>query len=70
MAMGMPSEDMVLGYYAGYDSGAAELPECHKDASPAFKHGWLNGRDDRIGKPRERADVLKRRAKMMGSYFT
>ena len=58
-------DEMVDGYMAGYGSGAPDLPECHKDRSPQFRHGWLNGRDDRIGKPREKADTLKRRAGMI-----
>lgn len=56
---------MVCGYLAGYDSGSAELPECYKDKSAAFKHGWLNGRDDRLGQPHEKASVLRRRADMI-----
>jgi hypothetical protein len=56
---------MVVGYLAGLSSGSSILPDCHRANSPQFKHGWLNGRDDRIGKPRERADVLRRRADMM-----
>lgn len=56
---------MMDGYFAGLDSGSYELPECQKDKSAAFKHGWLNGRDDRLGKPRDRADVLRRRARMI-----
>lgn len=58
-------DEMVAGYRAGYQSEAPELPECHKDRAPQFKHGWLNGRDDRIGKPRERYGVLRRRADMI-----
>lgn len=59
------SDEMVEGYLAGYKSGSYELPECHKDKSPAFKHGWLNGRDDGIKQPRDRASVLKARAEMI-----
>lgn len=58
-------DEMVAGYMAGFRSRSDELPDCHKDKSPGFRHGWLNGRDDRNGKPRERADVLRRRAEMM-----
>lgn len=61
----MKLDDMVAGYLAGLDSGAMELPDCHKEKSPAFKHGWLNGCDDGIGCPREKAQVLRRRADMI-----
>lgn len=57
--------EMNRGYLAGRESGAATLPDCHAAASPAFKHGWLNGRDDRLGQPRERASVLRARADMI-----
>ena len=57
--------EMVRGYFDGFGSGSAELPECHAKRSRAYRHGWLNGRDDQIGRPRERADVLRRRAAMI-----
>jgi hypothetical protein len=57
--------EMVRGYWLGRVSGFAALPDCHALASPAFKHGWLNGRDDRLGLPRERASVLIARADMI-----
>ena len=60
-------DEMVRGYMAGFCSGAMELPACHEKRSAAFRHGWLNGRDDRIGKPRAKADVLRRRAAMIES---
>lgn len=58
-------DEMVRGYMAGLDSGAIELPACHLSEPIAFRHGWLNGRDDRIGQPRELADTLRRRANMI-----
>ncbi|MFB6649952.1 hypothetical protein ACFTQ9_21165 [Bacillus velezensis] len=57
--------EMVDGYMAGFSSGAMSLPDWHKGRSAAFKHGWLNGRDDRISKPRERYSVLRARADMI-----
>lgn len=61
----MVISDMVEGYLAGLHSESIDLPECHAKKSPSFKHGWLNGRDDRQGTPRERFDVLRRRANMI-----
>lgn len=62
MNVGRALIEMVDGYRAGMKSGSDELPECHKAKSAAFRHGWLNGRDDRLQHPRESADVLRRRA--------
>jgi hypothetical protein len=58
-------DEMTTGYLDGYKSHHIEMPEFIKLKSPAYKHGWLNGRDDRLGKPRERASVLRRRAEMI-----
>jgi len=56
---------MVQGYLKGLNSSAAELPSCYKNESTAFKHGWLNGRDDRLGSPRAPYKVLLARAKLI-----
>lgn len=60
-------DDMTEGYLQGLSSSATNLPDCFKAKSVAFRHGWLNGRDDRLGKPRDDADVLRRRASMIDS---
>ncbi len=57
-------EDMLDGYRDGFDDDRAELPESLSNRGAAYKHGWLNGRDDRVGKPRDVASVLRRRAYM------
>lgn len=57
--------DMMRGYLDGLDSSSQKLPDCHKNKSAAYRHGWLNGRDDRIHKPREKASVLRARAGMI-----
>lgn len=51
--------DMVRGYMRAWRG----LPAQSKTA--AYMHGYRNGEDDRSGKPRERADVLRRRAEMI-----
>lgn len=61
----MKTDDMVAGYLAGFSSGSMRLPDCYANESPAFKHGWLNGLDDRSSKPRERYSVLRARADMI-----
>lgn len=57
-------EEMVRGYTDGRDDERLDLPKQH-NYSPAYVHGWLNGHDDRIGKPREFASVLRARADMI-----
>ncbi len=57
--------DMVRGYLCGFRSSSEMMPPCHAHESAAFKHGWLNGRDDRVQNPRERAAVLRARAEMI-----
>lgn len=58
-------DEMVMGYLCGYNGSAESLPDCYLKHSPAFKHGWNNGRDDRIGSPGERASVKRARAEMI-----
>lgn len=56
---------VIEGYLKGLSSGSLELPECYRDYPTAFKHGWLNGRDDRIGIPRDKYSVLMARYKLI-----
>jgi ribosome modulation factor len=56
---------VIEGYLAGRNSSSLDLPDCHKHKSAAWKHGWLNGRDDRIGVPREKASVLLARYELI-----
>lgn len=50
---------MVQGYMHGKDGLAP------KQSGACYMHGYNNGRDDRHGTPRDRADVLRRRADMI-----
>lgn len=56
--------EMIEGYHDGRESSRNELHEGH-NYNIAYVHGWLNGRDDRLEKPRERASVLRARADMI-----
>lgn len=60
--MANSSDEMVRGYMRGFEGEDATMPACYAKESAAFKHGWKNGRDDRTGTPRDRAEVLRRRA--------
>ena len=46
------NDDMVEGYLDGYKDTRDALPESLSNRSRSYQHGWLNGRDDRCGKPR------------------
>jgi len=48
----MSETDMVQGYCDGMDDKRIALPE-NTNYSAAYVHGWLNGRDDRLHKPRD-----------------
>ena len=62
--MGM-LDDLVGGYRKGFKSCTLELPDCYQNYPAAFKYGWLNGRDDRIGRPRASYKVLMARYKII-----
>ena len=57
-------EEMIQGYFDGKDDWRTELPKSH-NYSPAYEHGWLNGRDDRVHQPRDTAAVLRARADLI-----
>jgi hypothetical protein len=56
--------DMMEGYWDGRDDERIEFPE-QSNRSPAYRHGWLNGRDDRLHKPRDTAENLRRQADLI-----
>lgn len=62
---GMKLKEMVDGHMAGFNDSSSELPERYKDKSVAFKHGWTNGKNDRMSKVPTGVDVLRRRAEMI-----
>ena len=59
-------DKMVAGYRAGLTSDQMEPSDYAKRVhGAAWIHGWFSGRDDRIGQPRDKASVLRRRADMI-----
>lgn len=58
-------DEMIEGYMAGIDWLSISEPSWLAGHSVAYIHGFKNGMDDRQGKPREKADVLRRRAAMI-----
>jgi hypothetical protein len=60
----MSEADMVQGYCDGISDKRMSLPE-NTNYSPSYVHGWLNGRDDRIHKPRDIYQNLKATAEIL-----
>lgn len=44
--------DMIDGYMDGFKDDRAAYPESLSNRSRSYKHGWLNGLEDRTGKLR------------------
>lgn len=57
----MTTDETVEGYFDGIRSDLHELPE-GSNRSESYKHGWRNGRDDRLARPRATAAELRQRA--------
>lgn len=55
----MADEDMIEGYLDGFTDDRDELPTSFANRSESYRHGWLNGRDDRRGRPRATAGSLR-----------
>jgi ribosome modulation factor len=49
---------MQMGYHDGFHDDRDELPE-HTNYTKAYEHGWRNGRDDRLHRPRAPAYMLR-----------
>jgi len=53
--------NMIDGYLDGFD---LSCPEPSSNRSRSYRHGFLNGRDDRSGKPRASYTDLVRQAEL------
>lgn len=51
--------DLTDGYMDGLKDDRIELPASFANRSDEYCHAWLNGRDDRRGKPRASAAELR-----------
>ncbi len=51
-------DEVVEGYQDGFNDIRLEFPDL-SNRSDAYRHGWLNGRDDRIGSPRASAADIR-----------
>lgn len=55
----LANDDMVVGYLDGLDLSS---PEPTDNRSHSYRHGFANGRGDRVGKPRDSYAELVRMA--------
>lgn len=51
--------DVVEGYMDGLKDERSELPATLSNRSDEYRHGWLNGRDDRVNRPRAGAAKIR-----------
>lgn len=56
----MDEEEVREGYRDGRADDRVSLPASLANRSDAYVFGWLNGRDDRVGRPRAEATKLRR----------
>jgi len=57
--IGKPEDaDIIDGYFDGHADDRVDYPEA-SNRSQFYRHGWLNGRDDRIGTPRASAQQIR-----------
>lgn len=63
MSESVANDDMVEGFIDGSKASETEFPERLSNRGAAYRHGWLNGRDDRIRSPRSGAGHLRELAR-------
>ena len=57
-----PFDEMTEGYFDGFQDTRDEFPSSLANRGKSYIHGWLNGRDDRLHKPRDLAKNLREQA--------
>lgn len=55
----MVDDEVFEGYRDGFRDDREKMPESLGNRSESYRFGWLNGRDDRLGKPRAAARILR-----------
>jgi hypothetical protein len=56
-------DDMVQGYRDGFADERDDFPASLANRGASYRHGWMNGRDDRLQRPRATVAVLKEQAR-------
>lgn len=54
----MDENEVLEGYLDGLRDLRDELPEGN-NRTESYRHGWRNGRDDRLARPRAAAETLR-----------
>lgn len=54
----MADSEVSDGYWDGFRDDREELPSA-SNRSELYRFGWLNGRDDRLRRPRKSAQELR-----------
>ncbi len=54
----LANDEMIQGYSDGFADDRTDYPET-SNRSASYRHGWLNGRDDRLRKPRDFASNIR-----------
>lgn len=57
----MNDKYMLEGYMDGLRDDRVDYPT-QSNRSESYAHGWRNGRDDRLGKPRAAAGTIRQAA--------
>lgn len=55
----MDQDEVLEGYLDGLKDERDELP-ASSNRSDSYRHGWSNGRDDRLARPRGSAAEIRR----------
>lgn len=58
------TDEMVEGYFDGLRDDRSAYPE-QSNRSEQYRHGWLNGRDDRLRQPRATAAQIREEAERL-----
>lgn len=58
----MNNDETLKGYLDGFQDDREDEPPSLTNRTASYRHGWLNGRDDRLGRPRASAEALRRSA--------
>lgn len=56
-------DDMVQGYRDGLTDEREGFPASLANRGASYRHGWMNGRDDRLQRPRATVATLTERAR-------
>ena len=57
-------DEILEGYLDGFSDDRDMLPVSLQNRSESYRHGWQNGRDDRLVRPRMSAQDLRHSAEI------